>query len=352
MKLLPLRRVGLGLGVASLALVAAAGLAELGLRWLAPQPISWLSIYAEDDVLPYRLAPGAAQHVDTGETRWDVYVDAHGYRTEAPDRQALAGGPFLLGIGDSFAFGHGCDQAQSLYGLLDRALEGTTVVNAAVPGYGPTQYRQVLERHLGRPGLSGVVVTSFLGNDFHDAIWNKDRPITDGALGATAGRRYWIKKTSHLYRFLSARAHALGFGRGESDLLLNAELMTPEAWFDGRLAEAERVYAEELERIRDLCREHELPLFVVLLPARTSVDDELCAASVAAAALAPDTWQRDLPTQKAAAICARLNVAYLETSELLGALPPPLYFRFDGHLRPEVTRALAGHLERHLAPGG
>ena len=350
----PGRRLGLGLAASLAGVVVAAGIGELGLRLAAPQPISWLSIYAPDEVLPYRLAPGVSQHVDTGETDWWVHVDAAGYRTGAPASAGPAAGAYLLGLGDSFAFGHGTAFEASLYGILDVELEGVRVRNAAVPGYGPEQYRQVLEAHLDDPelaeGLKGVLVTSFLGNDFHDGIWNKRRPITDGALGATAGRRYWLKKSSHLYRFLAARAHALGVGRGESDLHLNAELLTKDEWVEGRLAEALAIYERELERIRDLCREHDLPLQVVLLPARATVDRELCEASVASAGLADGDWQPDLPTQKAAATCGRLSIPCFETSGLLGQLEPPLYLRFDGHFRPETTRAVARAIVEHLLP--
>jgi len=348
-------RLGLGLGLSALGLALSAGVAELGLRLLAPQPISWLSIYAEDERLPYRLAPGVSQHVATGETDWRVYVDERGYRAPAAGARPPEPGPYLLGLGDSFAFGHGTDQEESLYGMLDAALAGVEVRNASVPGYGPEQYRMVLEDHLAAPDadrLAGVLVTSFLGNDFHDTLWNKERPITDGALGATAGRRYWIKKSSHLYRFLSARAHALGFGRGESDLHLNAELLTLEAWREGRLAEALEIYTRELRTIGELCRAADVPLFVILLPARATVDAELCSASIAGAGLEEDAWERDLPTRKAAAVCGRLAIPYFETGELLAGLPGPLYLRFDGHFQPATTRAIADTLLQRFLPGG
>ena len=348
-------RLALGLGLSTLALALAAGVAELGLRVLAPQPISWLSIYAEDEVLPYCLAPGVSQHVATGETDWRVYVDERGYRAPAPGARPPESGPYLLGLGDSFAFGHGTDHEQSLYGILDAALADVTVRNASVPGYGPEQYRMVLESHLAAPDadrLAGVLLTSFLGNDFHDTLWNKERPITDGALGATAGRRYWIKKSSHLYRFLSARAHALGFGRGESDLHLNAELLTLDVWRNGRLAEALEIYARELRAVRELCRAADVPLFVILLPARATVDDELCATSIASAGLEDHAWERDLPTRKAAAVCGKLSIPYFETGELLADLPRPLYLRFDGHFQPATTHAIANALVQRFLPGG
>lgn len=350
------RRLALRLVLTLSALALATLAAEFGIRILAPRPISWLSIYAPDTALPYRLLPGVSQHIDTGETDWWVHVNQGGYRAPSPAAEPSPSGPYLLGLGDSFAFGHGTDFEDSLYGILDRELEGVSVRNASVPGYGPEQYRRVLEKHFADPALAkplaGVFLTSFLGNDFHDCIWNKERPITDGALGATAGRRYWIKKTSHLYRFLAAAAHGLGFGRGESDLLLNAELLTRSEWFDGRLAEALRLYSEELERIRDLCREHDVPLFVILLPARSTVDEKRCAASIASAGLDDDAWQRDLPSQKAAALCGRLAIPFFETGEFLASLPHPLYLRFDGHFRAETSRALAGAIVRRFLSGG
>jgi hypothetical protein len=141
-------------------------------------------------------------------------------------------------------------------------------------------------------------------------------------------------------------------GRGESDLLLNAELMTHDAWLSGRLADAERIYAKELERITELCRERDIPLFIVLLPARATVDDELFEASLASAALEEGAWQRDLPSRKAAAVCARLSLSYFETGEFLGALQKPLYLRFDGHFNAATTHALGSTIVERFVSGG
>ena len=328
------------LGSLALALVVA----ELGLRCVAPQPISWLSVYEPDEVLPYRLQPLAEQQIDTGETSWRITIDALGHRN-APGATVDRAQPFLLGLGDSFAFGHGVDFEDSLYARLAAELGGGLAIrNAAVPGYGPVQYRQVLERELGEPGLAGVLVTSFLGNDFYDCVWGKEGPITDGALGATRGRRYWLKKHSHLYRFVSAHAHFLGLGRGESDLKLNARLMTSAAWNEKPLAQARDVFRTELGRMQELCRARGVPLFVLILPARASVDDALLESSAAAAGLSREKCERDLPTRTALTICAELDLPCLDASGCLRSLPAPLYFRFDGHFRPATTRALAHEL--------
>ena len=77
----------LGLLFGGVSLSLALVVAEFGLRLVAPQPISWLSIYAPHDVLPYRLAPGISQRVDTGETDWWVHVDTAGYRAADAKRE-------------------------------------------------------------------------------------------------------------------------------------------------------------------------------------------------------------------------------------------------------------------------
>ena len=65
------------LSTAALALVSAVAgllLAELGLRWFWPQPVSYLSIYAYHDTLPYVAMPDQQVFVDTGESRWHIYL--------------------------------------------------------------------------------------------------------------------------------------------------------------------------------------------------------------------------------------------------------------------------------------
>lgn len=347
--LLRLRALALRLVACLGSFALAAGAGELGLRLFLPQPISWLSIYEAADVLPYRLRPLADQMVDTGETTWRVWIDARGQRGAPGAAPSEEGRPFLLGLGDSFAFGHGVDFEDGLFAQLERELGGELALrNAAVPGYGPVQYRQVLERQPVDPDLAGVLVASFLGNDFHDCVWHKAGAITDGALGATRGRRYLLKKHSHLYRFLSARAHAFRVGRGDSDLGLNARLIARESWSEQPLAQAVPIFRAELERLRALCLERGVPLLVLLLPARVSVDDALLEATIAAGGPARRSRDRDLPTRTAATMCEELGLPWLDPCECLRSLDPPLYFQFDGHYRPETARALARWLAPHV----
>ena len=59
---------------------------ELGVRIVAPQPASWLDVYRRHPALPfYALAPHVERLIDTGETRWTVFTDEHGYRVSERD---------------------------------------------------------------------------------------------------------------------------------------------------------------------------------------------------------------------------------------------------------------------------
>jgi hypothetical protein len=114
-------------------------------------------------------------------------------------------------LGDSFTFGHGVDYDQSYVGLLSADVKPRWhFCNTAVPGYGPVQYRQLLQYHLDRGSQpSAVLVGTYVGNDFFDCIWGKDIPVVDGILGERKTWKTPVKRNSHLYRLCSKIYHNL-----------------------------------------------------------------------------------------------------------------------------------------------
>ena len=113
---------------------------ELFLRFVFPQPPSWLDVYRRHPSLPFpALQPNIMHTVDTGETLWTIYTDDHGFRVGKNHAFRKADGPLVLVLGDSFTFGHGVNYADSFVGLLESKTK-RRFVNAGVPGYGPVQY--------------------------------------------------------------------------------------------------------------------------------------------------------------------------------------------------------------------
>ncbi len=332
------------LSTAALAIVSGVAgllLGELALRGLWPQPVSYLSIYAHHDTLAYVAMPDQQAFVDTGETRWWLYTDALGLRVPDPDTATDLEAPFILGLGDSFAFGHGVNDDQALFARLRAEGVALPIVNTALPGYGPVQYLQRLSQFIDAPGLSGVLVVTYLGNDFHDVVWSKDVEIREGRLGDPGGLKSWVKRNSHLYRLVSAWLHAVGIG-GRGITTLGPMLVTVDAWKDGLLSEARAGLREAFGEIVALCARRQLPLAVVILPQRNAVDPGIRELQVGPLEARGVEFDVELPATLITADLEALGVRPIDATAHLRAGPQPVYFRFDGHLRPAPTASRPG----------
>lgn len=328
--------IALGLGVGL-------GAAEFALRVVAPQEKSWLDIYRVDPVLPLvSLAPGVATTIETGESRWQVQTDALGHRVgrAGPSDEAR---PTLLVLGDSFAFGHGVDFEESFPALVAQDLDGGYgIVNTGVPGYGPVQYRQILESILSsgeRPSL--ILLSLYLGNDFLDCVWNKRVQVVDGTMVEESGRvRTWMKFNLHSYRLISKVYQRLLSwsrpGRNPEEALFD-----PDAWKSGELARALAIFEAELLRIGELAREADVPIFAVVIPKETTIVQPA----------EPREGERDygLPNAQAEGALAAAKIPYVDLTDALRALGArEAYFARDGHLTRPGNRAASAEIVRAL----
>lgn len=310
---------------------------EFGVRLLAPQPVSWLSIYRSYGRLPFfTLQPNAHEVVDTGETRWEVWTDANGrrYDPKAPVRQ----GATALWLGDSFTFGHGVNYEQTWIGQLD-GLEHARHhhVNAGVVAYGPTQYRAVLEDLLpSMPELSLVCVATFLGNDFHDTFWEKDLPMTTGIMDDEGGFMSWIRKSLHSYRLISRVLHALA-GKKTGQQFALIDLYTPENWKQEPLLEAVRLYREAFVGMAEACASHSIPLVVFVIPTPAMIREYRLHGPADSVEVADERGT----LFRAMSILEGLGLRVVDTTATLAAHDPEaLFFRYDGHFTPEGHRIM------------
>lgn len=332
----PLKRVLAKTLLLAVSLGLALILAELALRLLAPQPASWLAIYERHPVLPfYRLQPNVDELSDTGETRFRVVTDGEGFRV-SPGALAEEAEKTVLWLGDSYTFGQGVDYEESFVGMIAADSEpGVRHVNAGVCGYGPVQYRQLLDHFIEvELPFDVVVVVLFLGNDFHDCSWSKDVPVEGGLIGGRGGLKTWIKQSSHLYRFAAATYHRIAKDTPNPYKQTLDQLATPTSWRDGPMAGHEERFRKELS---ELATRTDRPVRFVVIPTEVAV-----------------TWSREgrlaedydplLPVKRTAAALEGQEVL-----DLLGALarsdPGELFFRFDGHFNPFGSRVAADAIE-------
>ena len=241
-------------------------------------------------------------------------------------------------LGDSYAFGQGVDYDESMIGRIDKELPDIENINMAVGGYGPTQYRSVLEYELEQGQAPDLLfVVTFVGNDFHDTQWSKDTAVEDGILGNEQSLKSTLKRNLHLYRLGSSVYHQLvSHDSTRYDVVVH-QLASPEAWNQDFMSKARSRYELELTRIVEIARERGIPVAFVILPTRDAVlkarDEEMDL---------EQTADPSLPVRKAVDIIERLNVDYLDATAVIAEIPTEeAFFMFDGHLTPKGSAQVA-----------
>jgi hypothetical protein len=325
----------LGLVLVSLGLSLA--LAEAAVRVAAPQAPSWLALYRRHPALPFfALQPDLHAEVATGETHWSVATDANGFRVgdAAPPEPKCS----VLWLGDSFAFGHGVDYHESIAGQVLAAVPQARLVNAAVPGYGPVQYRQTLEYLLDAgESFDYVYVLTYVGNDFHDCVWDKDVAVSDGVVGDRGDLKSYVKRHSHLYRLTSSVYHRLAPLDESAYAQVDRELADPREWERESLSRAAGTYERELARVQELARARGGEARFVILPTQAAVR-----AGAATSTSETDSQPR-LPVARARAALERHHAPVFDATDVLAAhvADEPMYFPYDGHLTPAGNRLVA-----------
>jgi hypothetical protein len=312
--------------IVCLSLLIALLAGEFVVRIVRPQPVSWLNVYASSDEPGDGPAYGLQQSIDrtisNGRAVWTIHTDAKGFRCADPASSAAAAvkdAPVLLNLGDSFTFGFAVDHEQSMPGLIEAGFgKRYHVVNAGIPGYGPVQYRQVLERELAAGmAIKGVIVSTYLGNDFLDCITDKNTPVHDGILGNENSLRGAVKRNSHLYRLTSNAVHRLRDSKAEGRPE-EAVLYQPAEWTEGKLKRAGEIFQAELIKIRDICRSRDIPLLVCIIPTDQSVEKP--------------TAPFDVPAQHATALLSEAGIRFIDmTPKLVAAGVGKTYLGWDFH---------------------
>jgi hypothetical protein len=330
------REVALSIALAALALGLALGLGEAAVRVFAPQHPSWLPIYRLHPEIPaHALVPNIDSMIEAGDGAYRVKTDADGWRVgEAAARADRAA---LWVIGDSYVFGQGVSFEDSFVGQL-AALPGLRLqpLNFGVGGYGPRQYRLLLEHELARrPAPALVLVGFYVGNDFMDAVIEKRFSVRDGILDNPGTPRAWAKRNLHVYRLVSNALHRLAPGR-ELEELEARGAVPPEAE-----ARAREVVAREFAAMREACAARGVPLGVVLIPTQTATR---ALRGEDAGALRGDPLR---PMQIASEICAELGLRCLDLTREIAALPTrEAYLAVDGHFAPRAGAVAARAIAR------
>ena len=314
---------------------------EIMLRTFAPQPLSILTIYERHPRLPlYALSPNSNAHVGTGETNWYVRTNNLGHRVpQQPGAPGIAKKSVLV-LGGTNTFGYGVDYEQTYAGRIAAGQPELQIINAAVQGFGPVQYRMILEDLIGqglRPDM--ILVGVCPGVDYFHALASKDLVPQNGMLplGLDTWKHY-LGNNLHIYRIMSNIYHRLATGSDPSDSSLELTQRKAEDWTHPPLTDAISQVKAEFQRIREISGEIGSKLLFVLVPTADTAREYR--ERLATGEDNPLTWTE----QYTQAILEDLGVNYVDALAGIAAMPPgTTHHRFDRHVRSEA-HAVIYHL--------
>ncbi len=230
-----------------------------------------------DPIRRYAMNPGASTtlHDETTGQDWSYRVNQQRARGPELEREKPENERRILCVGDSFAFGLWCNNDETLVGHLARLANENEPdpsinwrgITIGVPGYHSGQQRVAFEQD----GLAldpDVVVLYFNTNDIMQNGFFFDDELSiirddQAQLPSNLRRALW---SSHLYGFLTRK------------LITEPIRRIPSPHLDPRVPyahvrEDNQAYCKsEIARIAELCRERDLPLFIVNQPLMTWSD--------------------------------------------------------------------------------
>ena len=149
---------------------------EIILRIFLPQERQDLDhppIFLPDDSLGHRLRSNYQSKNVTKNLNYSISTDAYGNRLSSSEFDSKY--PTIIGIGDSYTFGHGVNNHETyleqLKSLMQKKDYMYNIINLGVCGYGTHNALRNLNNFLEiRPSINPniILLGFFLGNDFED----------------------------------------------------------------------------------------------------------------------------------------------------------------------------------------
>lgn len=354
------------LALLACAVVISLALAELAVRLLVPQKlVEGETFYRTDPELGWTLSPGYRGRFTNGvDFDVEIRIDDNGLRGGIPQGRQ----PTVLGLGDSFMFGFGVEQADTFLAVASRAV-GARPVNAGVPGYDLCQATDLGLLLLDRIPVDAVVVAPCLANDELDVVEGRRRVEVQHGRFVEPGEHFDpdaptrrllhpIFAHSHFLRLLRysplAETASRTF-RGKESIDRRSLRKLVGAFLAPIPEEIARGQAESaacLGRLSEAAAARGLPVLALLVPDPIDVDPD------AAPRIRRRLGEPDLeldpqgPRRRFTASLAALGIETVDPSpELLAAAAAGerLWFQQDRHFNPTGTRLLGRHLAGPLA---
>lgn len=312
------------------AIVLSLLLLEGGLRWLAPQyvPDIGLKVLRDAQGVPRLPANRTLSHRDnSGEFLVSVQINASGFR-DSIEPGDIAPEDLVI-VGDSFPFGWGVERPQRISERLAAILK-RRVVNLALPGLGPADYRAVIE-HVSQGGTSPSAYLLFITveNDLAPVV-SPDAGHKNDQRCVWACLRQWLSQHT-------ATWHALAATLKQSAARPWLEKVGVVRDVRSGVEKSVRFEPDFSPLLQQLSALHGLPVMLVIVPSRGLwLSDYQHKSEQLHRALVERLQQTGMPL-------IDLALAFVGTGT-----PARLHFKHDPHWNAEGHRVAAEAMANHL----
>ena len=355
----------------ALSLAICLAIAEVAIRVVRPQArltIEPGGLYTPDPPGRYRLNPGYRGRIfNRVEYSNEIRINGKGLRgaellSRSDDRLRV------LAIGDSFIFGVGVEDSETLVAVLaskiaERGREAEAL-NGGIPAFGIPDAVGWFERH-GRALEPDVVILGiFLGNDLVDASPDREAiVVVDGLLKpqhSPKGLGAWLYRHSQLYVALKTLSEQPGFlplrkklGMGEPwrVRILREEFGIYKITAPVDLAPAIEATDAALADLVSIANRDGFLLQALLIPSEIQIDPIRWQAGLANLGLDSSAYDPEVPTRIFNQLLSEHEIPALDLSNALAPrlkAGEKLYFEFDRHWTPEGHSIAAEELDREL----
>lgn len=252
----------------------------------------------------------------------------------------------ILGLGDSFAFGHGMESEESYLSILEKLLQEQKdstyeVIKAAAPAIGPQRYLTILQNEGLKYNPDLVLVSFFTGNDVSDidlSGWTKVKPKQKKTL------KDFLRENIHLYSFIVDRAKTIPSLRKKMQEMNIASGLIGSHVIDV-LKKNDTTYQTKWNEVFKILGEMKTlsgsTLVIVIIPTREQCDSIRMEKALKQLGYKKDDIDIYKPNNLIRSFCDSNNIMCIDLLPEFKKSEQPLYFEIDPHFNKEGNRLAA-----------
>jgi len=311
----------------------------------------------------WRFTPGSSFDVVNYEFNAKAHIDAFGGRRTVCDTCEIAETlPPVVFFGDSFTFGIGIEDDETIPSRLANLASPHRVLNLAIPGSSLKRHLDILEmRHEELGGPQKYIFALSLNQEFADLIKDKEETISGpaGQLPSSPEGLIWTVNNFVYHNAILKRVYLLQFvrhfalraiARKDPEGLVSAIFPVIDMTNTAYHKLSQSVFDEQIERLENLKRKYNFDAAIVALPNVSQIDPAVLEHQVSEYGYRLEMLDVSMPNKIFAKGLANRSIRLIDPTDCIRqhSVGKNLYFMQDQHFTALGTRVVADCLRHDL----